>query len=118
MRNPAAMKHFGWQWLVASSLLFGLIANAATRPRYGGTAHIAMRAALTSLDPADQSIPDSEGRRSVSSLIFDTLVALDGAARVKPSLADSWQCTDGVRRCTFHLRGRVKFQDGILLTPE
>ena len=59
------MRHFGWRWLVVSSaLLVVLAAEAETRPQYGGTLHVAMRAAPVSLDPADTTQPDSFARRS------------------------------------------------------
>ena len=85
------MKLFDWRWLVASSLLLAaLTANAEARPQYGGTLHIAMRAA-PAIDPADRSQPDSFARRSLTMLMFDTLVILDDNGRVQSSLAESWQ---------------------------
>jgi hypothetical protein len=53
------MKRFDWRWLVVSSvLLVAMAADAETRPQYGGTLHVAMRAAQAALDPADRSQPD------------------------------------------------------------
>lgn len=113
------MKLFAWQWLAASSLLIGaLAASAETRPQYGGTLHVAMQAAPTALDPADRSVPESFGRRSLTALIFDTLVTLDDAGRVKPSLAELWQLSRGNQHCELRLRHNVKFHDGTPLTPE
>ncbi|MGA2099624.1 MAG: ABC transporter substrate-binding protein [Candidatus Sulfotelmatobacter sp.] len=112
------MRRFGWHWLAASSLLIGaLVAHAERRPQYGGTLHVAMHAAPLSLDPADRSVPDSFGRRSLTALIFDTLVTLDSSGQPKPALGESWQ-TAGNQRWQFRLRHGVQFQDGTPLTAE
>src|SRR5579864_2653560 len=113
------MKLFAWRWLATSSLLFGaLAANAETRPQYGGTLHVAVHAAPQSLDPADIGQPDSFARRNLSSLLFDKLVVSDGAGRVQPSLAESWQASRGNQRWQFRLRHGVSFHDGTPLSAE
>ena len=101
-----------------AALGFALHAGAETRPQYGGTLHIAMHAAPTSLDPADQNQTDSFARRSLTLLMFDTLVAADGNGLIHASLAESWQASDGERRWQFRLRRGVKFDDGTALTSE
>jgi peptide/nickel transport system substrate-binding protein len=112
------MKHFDWRWLAASSLLLALAASAETRPQYGGTLHIAMRAAPTSLDPIDGSLADSFAGRSLTLLMFDTLTTTDHNGRIQPSLAESWQASPNSRRWQFRLRRGVKFHDGTTLTAE
>src|SRR5579864_5440656 len=113
------MKLFAWRWLATSSLLFGaLAANAETRPQYGGTLHVAMHAAPQSLDPADPGQADSFARRNLSSLIFDKLVVTDGSGRAQPSLAESWQASNGNQRWQFRLRHGVTFHDGTPLSAE
>jgi ABC-type transport system substrate-binding protein len=82
------MKLFDWRWFVVSSVLVCTLA-AETRPQYGGTLHVAMHAAPASLDPADSTGSDSFARRSLTLLIFDTLVTSDENGRVQPSLAVS-----------------------------
>jgi peptide/nickel transport system substrate-binding protein len=77
-----------------------------------------MRAAPSSLDPADSAQPDSFGRRSLTLLIFETLVTNDDNGRVRPGLAESWQALSGQQRWQFRLRRGVRFHDGTLLTPE
>jgi hypothetical protein len=72
------MKLIVCHWLAVSSLLMGLLARADTRPQYGGTLHVTMHAALLTLDPADNRVPDSFARRSVTSLLFDSLVTWSG----------------------------------------
>lgn len=111
------MRRIAWQWLAASSVLLVTLAQAETRPQYGGTLHVAMRAAPTTLDPADGS-QDSFGRRSVTSLLFDTLVTIDDSGRVKAGLAESWQSSRGDQRWDLRLRQGVKFEDGTPLTSE
>jgi MarR-like DNA-binding transcriptional regulator SgrR of sgrS sRNA len=117
------MKLFDWRWLVVSSLLFlALVANAETRPQYGGTLRVTMRAAPTSLDPADSTQGDSFARRSLTMLMFDTLVTADENGRVQASLATSWQASignqSGNQRWQFRLRHGIKFHDGTPLTAE
>jgi peptide/nickel transport system substrate-binding protein len=77
-----------------------------------------MRAAPTSLDPANLSAPDWFGARDVSRLLFDTLTALDNSGRPQPALATSWQSEPGNQRWQFSLRHGVAFQDGTALTSD
>jgi ABC-type transport system substrate-binding protein len=95
-----------------------LAAGAETRPLYGGVLRIVMRASLTSLDPADDAQTDSFGRRSLTALMFDTLVITDESARFQPSLATAWQTSPGGRRWQFRIRRGVKFHDGTALSGE
>jgi peptide/nickel transport system substrate-binding protein len=111
------MRRIGWQCLAASSLLFVALAQTQTRPQYGGTLHVAMRSAPVTLDPADAS-QDSFGRRSITSLLFDTLVVMDDTRRLKAGLAESWQASRGNQRWELRLRQGVKFEDGTPLTAE
>jgi len=111
------MKRIGWRWLAANSVLLVALAHAETRPQYGGTLHVAMRAAPTTLDPADRS-QQSFGGRSVTSLLFDTLVLMDDSGRAKPGLAEGWQASRGNQRWEFRLRQGVKFEDGTPLTAD
>jgi peptide/nickel transport system substrate-binding protein len=122
------MKLFDWRLFVLSSLMLGALASVAeTRPQYGGVLHVAMRAAPTSLDPADLSVdgsdrstaqPDSFALHSVTALMFDTLVTTDESGRIQPSLATSWQATSGNQRWQFRIRSGVKFHDGSALRPD
>jgi ABC-type transport system substrate-binding protein len=136
------MKRSGWQLLAVSSLMMGaLAAQAETRPQYGGALHVAMRAAPVSLDPAEfeRAGPDraenvqadSFARRSLTLLMFDTLVTMDESGRIQPSLATSWLVKSrqtlagtqpgnqpGSQRWQFRIRGGVKFHDGTPLTAE
>jgi peptide/nickel transport system substrate-binding protein len=99
-----------------------LAVNAETRPQYGGVLHVAMRAAPTSLDPADATQSDSFARRSLTLLIFDTLVTIDENFRLQPGLATSWQTLQGSQqgsqRWQFRIRHGVKFHDGTPLSAE
>jgi ABC-type transport system substrate-binding protein len=112
------MKLSGWQSLAVSSLLLSAFAKAELRPQYGRTLHVATRIALSSLDPADDSQPDTVARRNLTRLMFDTLVTMDSQGRAQPSLATSWQVAPGNQRWQFHLQRGVRFQDGSPLTPE
>jgi len=112
------MKRFGWQWVVASSMLLASFAGAETRPQYGGTLRVAMREAPASLDPADATQADSFARRNLLALIFETLVTVDDRGRVHPGLAADWEAGPGNQRWQFHLRPGVRFHDGTALTAE
>lgn len=113
------MKRFDWRWLAVSSIVFAVLATQAeTRPQYGGTLHIATRSPLTSLDPAAGSQPDSFARRSITLLVFETLVTLDDSGRPHPALATSWQASGNNQHWQFHLRRGVKFHDGAPLSVE
>lgn len=112
------MRHFAWRWLAISSVVLGaLLASAETRPQYGGTLHVVMRGAPSSLDPGD-SKADSFSRRTILSLLFDTLVTADSSDRVTGQLALSWETLRGSQRMQFRLRPGVKLADGTLLTAE
>jgi len=115
------MKLFAWQWVVVSSMLLMPAAKAETRPQYGGTLHIAMREAPTSLDPlaaGADTRSDSFAQRNLLALIFETLVTLDDRGRLHPGLATDWQAAPGNQRWQFRLRIGVKFHDGAPLTAE
>ena len=111
------MRHFACHWLAVSSLLLGL-AHAETRPQYGGTLRVLTHASPGTLDPSDAKAADSFAWRSLSSLVFDTLVTMDEGGHAKPALADSWQASRGDVRWQFRLRHGVKFDDGTSLTGE
>jgi len=113
------MRLFVWRWFVVSSMVVAaLAARAETRPQYGGVLHVAMRAAPTSLDPADGAQPDSFARRNLTMLMFDTLVTTDESGRIQPSLATAWQALASRQRWQFRVRRQVKFHDGTPLTAE
>src|SRR5205085_9966556 len=91
-------------------------AFAATRPRYGGTLRVEMRAAAPSLDPAVAATGNDSGVAQISPLVYDTLVRLDAGGRpAASSLGVCQQESERHWRCT--LRGGVHFSDGTLLTP-
>src|SRR5260370_2491999 len=89
------MKVFGWQWLVTSSVIFAsiivgsLAASAETRPQYGGTLHVAVRAAPSSLNSGDCAQPNSFASRNLALLIFQTLVTTEDGVRFRPALPPS-----------------------------
>lgn len=112
------MKLSGYRSLAASSLLLvSLVAQASTRPQYGGTLHVSVREAPMSLNPADIAQSDSLTQRNVWPLIFETLITSSDTGRLRPGLATLWQAANGNQRWQFHLRNDVKFHDGTTLTP-
>ncbi len=111
------MRRSGLTLFVAVSLL-AVAAEGATHPHYGGTLRIAVSAAPMSLDPADRNQADSVVRRSLSRLVFDTLVILDGRGTPQPALATSWQSEPGNQRWQFSIRPGVIFHDGAPLSAD
>lgn len=99
-----------WRSIAVSSLL--LIAAAATcetRPHYGGTLRVELRAQPRAIDPLD------EAASVVSPLVFDTLVTIDSSGHLQQALAVAWT-QESDRRCRFTLQRGVKFSDGTPLT--
>ncbi len=94
------------------------LCGAATRPRYGGTLHVAMRDAPASLDPSDLAKANWPGSANLADLLYDNLVALDARGRAQPALAMSWQTDSNQQRWQFSLRRGITFEDGSPLTPE
>ena len=95
---------------VSSALaLASLRATAATRPHYGGTLRVEVRATVRTLDPHDES------NARVAPLLYDTLVTLDAQGRPQQSLAQSW-VQENEHRWWFTLRTGVTFSNGAPLT--
>lgn len=96
---------------VLSLLALAQTAGAASRPRYGGTLRVELRAALAALDPTEPG--DAAGR--LMPLVFDRLVQIDGHGRPRPALAVSWTHDPDHRKWRFRLRPGVRFHDGSVL---
>jgi ABC-type transport system substrate-binding protein len=115
------MRLFDWRWLAVSSVLTAgltMAAQAEERPQYGGMLHVTTSAAPASLDPADNTQPDSFARRNITLLMFETLVTIDSSGHPHAALATSWQALSGNQRWQLRLRRGVKFHDGTALTAE
>src|SRR5438445_6597315 len=117
-RTQLDMKPSASALIAAASVLIAAGSMAATRPHYGGTFRIAVQAALASLDPADSSQPDSFTRRSLSRLIFDTLVDQDDRGKPQPVIATSWEPEPGNQRWHFYLRSGISFHDGTAVNSD
>src|ERR1700683_4884542 len=117
------MKVTRLRFLAAASCLLAVVAgaaysHAATRPRYGGTLRVEMRAYVNSMDPRDWYLgtPDSASSERLLMLVFDRLVELDSDGRIAPALAIGWQHDANFTHWQFLLRDDVKFHDGTPLT--
>lgn len=97
-------------WLPLAVLSALAVSGAATRPRYGGTLRVEMRAAPPALDPT------SADAAPLRALVFETLVRLDEAGAPQPCLALSWQHDATAKHWQFNLRPGVKLHDGSPLT--
>jgi len=108
--------------LIAQPILAVLVsfgaALASTRPRYGGTLRMQMRARVASLHPTEFPADPAQAAATerLALLVFDRLIALDEQGRPTPQLALSWQHDAAFQRWEFLLRPGVKFHDGAALT--
>src|ERR1700760_3133155 len=68
------MKRFSSILIAAASLACATNSFAATRPHYGGTLRVSVQTSAQTFEPA---IPDGPGLRSLTQLVFETLVKLD-----------------------------------------
>jgi peptide/nickel transport system substrate-binding protein len=88
-------------------------ARAALRPAYGGSVRLAVFEPIV-LDPAALP-PPTDG--TLSGLVFETLVGLDGSGSLVPGLAESWKLGDDGLSLTLQL-APGSFSSGGSLTPE
>jgi peptide/nickel transport system substrate-binding protein len=86
------------------------------RPVYGGTLRAEIGERVSLPEPAVGSMDASESE--LISLVYETLVRIDGRGEIRPLLADTWERDATMRRWKFHLRSGVKFQDGTPLAPQ
>ncbi len=114
------MRRISYRLLAAASvLLVASAAGAATRPHYGGTLRVELRARVASLDPREWPADPVEAAATekLAALLFDRLVRLDDRGQPEPALAVSWEHDSAAKRWQFRLRVGVKFHDGTPLTP-
>ncbi len=95
---------------------YGKSIVASERPVYGGTLRAEIGERVSLLEPAIGSMDASEAE--LVSLVYETLMRIDGRGELQPLLADTWERDSTMRRWKFHLRSGVKFQDGTLLAPQ
>jgi peptide/nickel transport system substrate-binding protein len=104
------MKRFSSILIAAISLACVTNTIAATHPHYGGTLRVGVQTSAQTFDPTISATP---GLRSLTQLVFETLVKLDDRGRPQPLLAASWQVEPGNQRWRFQLRNGVVFSDGV-----
>jgi peptide/nickel transport system substrate-binding protein len=97
----------------------GGAALAATRPRYGGTLNVQLRARVMDRDPDKWPTAgwEREAKIRILEQVFEPLVRLAEDAAPQPALAVSWEHENDFRRWTFVLRPGTVFHDGAALTP-
>src|SRR5579862_1428459 len=111
------MKRIVYRFLAAISFLAMIettvIANAETRPHYGGTLRVMMQSSPEGLQiPAAATVSDYWDDARTLSQIGDTLVKLDALGHPQPLLATTWLSDPTARHWQFTLRRGVKFHDG------
>ncbi len=107
-------------WIAAASALVAFaVVRAEGRPRYGGTLHVEMSAALNNLDPdvipADPALLDAKAR--LIPAVFETLVRLDENGKPQPWLATSWTHDVARKRWVFTARTNVRLHNGAMWAP-
>jgi MarR-like DNA-binding transcriptional regulator SgrR of sgrS sRNA len=97
-----------------------VVLSAASRPRYGGTLRIQMRAVLSTLDITTALPGNTEiaARQKLAAQVFETLVRLDDRGEPQPWLAISWTHDPARKRWLFRSRPHVTFHDGSPWEPE
>lgn len=96
--------------LVVACVLASSMANAETRPRYGGTVEGTLLGAPATLDPLNTR---THAEVTVTGLVFDTLYRLDGA----PHVADGEPVLDEKRTTVrIAIKKGVRMHDGTELT--
>lgn len=100
--------------LAAICIVVSASALPATRPRYGGTLRVELRAAKVSLDPREWKTGSLESAtdEKLAALLFERLISLDNYGRFQPALATDWSHDGSNRRWQFTIRPGVKFSDG------
>jgi hypothetical protein len=93
-----------WAWLALSSFAIAP-ANAATRPRYGGSLTVELSTAWSTLDP-------TEWKTALSVPITETLLRFNSRGAIEPVLCVAWQHDPDFKRWRFSLRPKVTFHDG------
>lgn len=104
------MRLTAWRLLAIASLI-SAAAPAATRPHYGGTLRVQMRARVNALEPSEFAVQEN-----LAALVFDRLVNWSESGQPQPALAISWRHDADFKRWEFELRPGVKFHDGSPLT--
>ncbi len=112
------MRPSGLFLLAAISVALAVAAPASTRPHYGGTLRLSVHEAPVSLDPSDSAQPGMFASPTLSRLIFDTLVTLDGRGQAQPALATAWRAEPGNQRWQFSIRRGATFHDGTALSSD
>lgn len=118
MRSTESLRFAAISLLFAAACIYAQAsARSATRPRYGGTLRVELRAAKVSLDPREWKIGSLESAtdEKLAALIFERLVSLDNYGRFQPVLATEWSHDAANRRWQFTIRTGVKFSDGTSL---
>lgn len=104
------------RWFALAAVLSATLgppnAGPASRPRYGGTASLAMGGPVRTLDPLRTFLP---AERAISSLIYETAFR-ETPSGVEPILVESWTTGGDSTRWILVLKEGVTFHDGRPLT--
>ncbi len=85
--------------LAGMVLMLAGVAEARTRPHYGGVVRM-----------------ESSAGADTAGLVTETLTSVDASGRIEPWLAERWEAQNGGRRWQFWLRANVRVHDGSILT--
>ncbi|MCA1839503.1 MAG: ABC transporter substrate-binding protein [Actinomycetota bacterium] len=96
-----------------------VVASAACAPSGSVAKASTLRVAIRRPSSLDPPLVKDPAGTLVDKQLFDTLVAVDPTTlALKPRLAIRWEVLDGGTRFVFHLRPKVRFNDGTTLTAD
>jgi oligopeptide transport system substrate-binding protein len=107
--------------LVVSAATLGMSGSSSgsARPSSGsGSPTGSLRILGPSASSFDPAVQSDAGSAQIVSQLFESLTAVDAAARVQPALAESWRTENEGRRIIFTLRPGLQFSDGSPLLAE
>jgi ABC-type transport system substrate-binding protein len=108
------MRRTAWQFAAFLEIVLCGAAAASTRPHYGGTLRVQLRARVADADPANWPATawEREAKTRILEQVFEPLVWLDEMGRAQPALAVAWEHDGGFRRWVLTLRSNAVFHDG------
>ena len=101
-------------WCVRAARCAALLASSSVTAAVAQTLTLGVGAPVTSIDPHYHQLSPNT---AVAQMIFGSLTATDGHARIVADLAESWQAIDATT-WEFRLRPGVTFHNGSAFTAE
>ncbi len=104
MRTTLRLRAISSLGLTSMLLIVAGMAEARTRPHYGGELRV------------ESATPNSSIGTIAAVFVTESLTSIDSDGQVQPLLAERWESQNGGRRWQFWLRANVRFHDGKVLS--